>query len=137
MSPQDAHPADKFPLPDQIICPRWDRVLVRDGVSFDPTLLRMPGSGARGRGAGWPSVSRKRGQSRSPEPSMVRRRFGVLWVDDHRVMRQGLTGLLQAEPDIEIVSEASGGQTADVLTRHLFRHDSDRTACPVRRAISV
>jgi hypothetical protein len=36
----------------------------------------------------------------------------VALVDDHRVMRQGLVTLLQAEPGISIVGEASDGQSA-------------------------
>ena len=43
----------------------------------------------------------------------------VILVDDHMVMRQGLAGLLQAEPDIEIVGEASEGQSAIDLIREL------------------
>jgi PAS domain S-box-containing protein len=45
--------------------------------------------------------------------------IGVILVDDHMVMRQGLAGLLQAEPDIEIIGEASDGQSAIDLTREL------------------
>ena len=35
------------------------------------------------------------------------------------VMRQGLAGLLRAEPDIEIIGEASDGQSAIDLIREL------------------
>jgi PAS domain S-box-containing protein len=45
------------------------------------------------------------------------RKIRVLVVDDHKVVRQGLARLLTAEPDIEIVGEASDGQTAVDLTR--------------------
>jgi PAS domain S-box-containing protein len=47
------------------------------------------------------------------------KRIGVILVDDHMVMRQGLAGLLRAEPDIEILGEASDGQSAIELTREL------------------
>ena len=47
------------------------------------------------------------------------KRIGVILVDDHMVMRQGLAGLLRAEPDIEIIGEASDGQSAIDLTREL------------------
>ena len=43
----------------------------------------------------------------------------VILVDDHMVMRQGLAGLLRAEPDIEIIGEASDGQSAIDLIREL------------------
>ncbi len=36
----------------------------------------------------------------------------MLLVDDHVVMRQGLSHLLGMEPDIEVVGEASDGRTA-------------------------
>ena len=36
----------------------------------------------------------------------------VLLVDDHKMMREGLRGLLVGEPDIEVVGEASDGRIA-------------------------
>jgi DNA-binding NarL/FixJ family response regulator len=36
----------------------------------------------------------------------------VLLVDDHPVVRTGLAGMLDAEPDIEVVGAASGGEEA-------------------------
>jgi PAS domain S-box-containing protein len=47
------------------------------------------------------------------------KRLRVILVDDHMVMRQGLSGLLRAEPDIEIIGEASDGQSAIDLIREL------------------
>jgi PAS domain S-box-containing protein len=47
------------------------------------------------------------------------KRVRVVLVDDHMVMRQGLAGLLRAEPDIEIAGEASDGQSAIDLIREL------------------
>jgi PAS domain S-box-containing protein len=47
------------------------------------------------------------------------RRIRVVLVDDHMVMRQGLAGLLRAEPDMEIVGEASDGSAAVNLVREL------------------
>jgi len=44
----------------------------------------------------------------------------VLVVDDHRVMREGLTQLLTAEPDVVVVGEAADGQQAAELTRQLW-----------------
>jgi DNA-binding NarL/FixJ family response regulator len=47
------------------------------------------------------------------------KRIGVILVDDHMVMRQGLAGLLRAEPDFEIIGESSDGQSAIDLIRDL------------------
>jgi DNA-binding NarL/FixJ family response regulator/anti-sigma regulatory factor (Ser/Thr protein kinase) len=47
------------------------------------------------------------------------KRIRVILVDDHMVMRQGLAGLLRAEPDIEIIGEASEGQSAIDLIHEL------------------
>jgi CheY-like chemotaxis protein len=47
------------------------------------------------------------------------RKISVILVDDHIVMRQGLAGLLRAESDIEIIGEASDGQSAVDLIRKL------------------
>ncbi|NLF30279.1 MAG: response regulator [Planctomycetes bacterium] len=44
---------------------------------------------------------------------------GVLIVDDHRIMREGLAGLLQFEPDIEVVGEAADGAQAVELAARL------------------
>jgi DNA-binding NarL/FixJ family response regulator len=42
----------------------------------------------------------------------------VVVVDDHQVVRRGLTGFLDGEPDLEIVGEAEGGREAlDLLAR--------------------
>jgi two-component system, NarL family, response regulator LiaR len=39
-------------------------------------------------------------------------RIRVLLVDDHAVVREGLRAFLQLQPDIEVVGEADGGETA-------------------------
>ncbi|MEJ2718968.1 MAG: response regulator, partial [Deltaproteobacteria bacterium] len=46
-------------------------------------------------------------------------RIRVLLVDDHVVVRQGLSHLLSEEPDIEVVGEASDGQTSLEMVRQL------------------
>ena len=43
----------------------------------------------------------------------------VLVADDHKIVRQGLVGILQIEPDIEVVGEASDGEEAVALARKL------------------
>jgi DNA-binding NarL/FixJ family response regulator len=44
----------------------------------------------------------------------------LLVVDDHAVVRQGLVRMLQEEPDMEVVGEASNGQMAVELARQLM-----------------
>jgi CheY-like chemotaxis protein len=48
-----------------------------------------------------------------------RRAYRVLIVDDHQIVRQGLTGLLGAEPDIEVIGEAADGAQAVALATAL------------------
>lgn len=45
------------------------------------------------------------------------RRIRVLLADDHELLRAGLVGLLEEEPDIEVVGEAGDGQSAVELAR--------------------
>ncbi len=45
--------------------------------------------------------------------------YRVLVVDDHRIMREGLVGLMQFEPDIEIVGQAGDGPQAIELAEQL------------------
>jgi DNA-binding NarL/FixJ family response regulator len=51
---------------------------------------------------------------------MVMEKIRVLLADDHTVVRQGLKALLEAEPDITVVGEASTGREAVNLTRKLL-----------------
>jgi CheY-like chemotaxis protein len=55
----------------------------------------------------------------SGERRKVEGRIRVFLVDDHIVMREGLSNLLSGEPDIEIVGEASNGRDAILLAREL------------------
>jgi DNA-binding NarL/FixJ family response regulator len=45
------------------------------------------------------------------------KKIGVLLVDDHTVVRQGLRALLQSEEDIEVVGEAENGRQAVAAAR--------------------
>ncbi len=45
------------------------------------------------------------------------KRIGVLLVDDHTVVRQGLRALLQSVEDLEIIGEAENGRQAVMLAR--------------------
>jgi DNA-binding NarL/FixJ family response regulator len=56
------------------------------------------------------------GRARSPDL------LSVLIADDHPVVREGLRGMLAAEPGIRIVAEAASGDEAVVLT---IRHQPD------------
>jgi CheY-like chemotaxis protein len=48
------------------------------------------------------------------------RRIRILVVDDHVIMRQGLACLLQAQPDMEVVGEASNGESAIKMARQFL-----------------
>ena len=41
----------------------------------------------------------------------------VMIVDDHRLMREGLRSIIELEPDMEVVAEASGGRDAVMLAK--------------------
>ena len=47
------------------------------------------------------------------------RKIRVLLADDHKILRDGLSGLLAEQPDIDVVGEASDGEMAVRLTREL------------------
>lgn len=51
-----------------------------------------------------------------PEPSSATR---ILIADDHPIFRDGLRRLLEAEPDLKVVGEATDGAEAVTLTRQL------------------
>jgi PAS domain S-box-containing protein len=53
------------------------------------------------------------------KPAGMETKIRIALVDDHIVVRQGLAGLLRAEPDIEIIGEASDGQSAIELIHDL------------------
>ena len=48
----------------------------------------------------------------SPATRKVRGKIRTLLADDHAILRQGLTGILNAEEDIAVVAEATDGQEA-------------------------
>lgn len=51
------------------------------------------------------------------EPEPATGRIRILLADDHKILREGLAGLLRDQPDFEVVSEASDGQMAVELAR--------------------
>jgi CheY-like chemotaxis protein len=54
-----------------------------------------------------------------PDARVAEGAIRVVLVDDHVIVRQGLAGLLCAEPDIAIVGEASDGASAVTLVRRV------------------
>lgn len=57
-------------------------------------------------------------RSSSP-PTSHPRRHGILIVDDHPIVRQGLAGLVNHEPDLQIIGEASDAAQAMTAVRTL------------------
>ncbi len=43
----------------------------------------------------------------------------MLFVDDHKVMRQGLIAIISGQPDIQVVGEAANGREAIELAREI------------------
>ncbi|MBN9390490.1 MAG: response regulator transcription factor [Chloroflexi bacterium] len=58
-------------------------------------------------------------ETASPEKSEVATRITVLLADDHTVLRQGIRALLETQPDMAVVGEATNGREAVELARKL------------------
>jgi CheY-like chemotaxis protein len=87
-------------------------------------LLDVPLVGqnkASGNGiAGKEAAASSSGRSKTAlQGTMQPRRLRIALVDDHIAMRQGLAGLLQAEPDMEVVGQASDGESGVKLIREI------------------
>lgn len=63
-----------------------------------------------------PAETIREGRDTQGEPRAIR----ILVVDDHVIMRQGLAHLLKAQPDMDVVGEASDGQSAIKMARQLL-----------------
>jgi PAS domain S-box-containing protein len=76
----------------------------------------------RAQSGGWPAASAAGTEAVPGDVGGRRsgaRKIRVLVVDDHLVVRQGFVRLLEEEPDLEVVGEASDGMSALTLTRQL------------------
>lgn len=71
-----------------------------------------------------PVKNRSHRASNAPEadPHAGIPRIRILLADDHRIVREGLTGIVQFEPDMEIIGEAVTGREALEMARQ-FRPD--------------
>jgi CheY-like chemotaxis protein len=81
------------------------------------TLTTSPGSSVE---ASTPVTSRR--AIPSPEGTSVRGSFAkvtVLLVDDHRMLREGLRSIIDAQPDLTVIAEASNGEMAIELAQDL------------------
>ncbi|MFO7964772.1 MAG: response regulator [Desulfobacterales bacterium] len=65
-------------------------------------------------------ISSRNGIEQSALETRAGDKISVLVVDDHPVLREGLSKMLAIYPDIEIVGEASDGEEAVQLTRDLL-----------------
>ena len=66
-----------------------------------------------------PPAAAKADASAQPSISSRSQRLRVLLVDDHKIVREGLAGLLELEKDIEVVGQAADGEMAIQLAREL------------------
>ncbi len=83
--------------------------------------LQVPTGRSEARAENEPQEMKRAAESREvPEESGAEPRpIRVLIADDHKIVRQGLVGILQIEPDIEVVGEAADGEEAVALAREL------------------
>jgi PAS domain S-box-containing protein len=71
----------------------------------------------------YPFMDRRKSDKKNMSPISARTpkdRIGILIVDDHKLLREGLTGLLQMETDFEVVGEAADAPTAVELAETLL-----------------
>lgn len=66
-------------------------------------------------------VSRHMTEKKPPNAEMKipGKTIRILLADDHKILRSGMRGLLESEPDMEVVAEAEDGRTAVKLSREL------------------
>ena len=66
----------------------------------------------------------------SSVPSMIR----ILSVDDHTLLRKGVAAVVNAEPDLKLVAEASNGEGA---IEKLRIHRPDATLMDLREPLTA
>lgn len=76
-------------------------------------------SEARGKATGGMPASPRKGGPTAAGRSSAGRPIRVLVADDHAILRDGIRTLLEAEPDVAVVGEASDGLEAIDLARRL------------------
>lgn len=84
------------------------------------TLLLSSSSSSSGSGSSKDSQSPEFRHGESEIRGMnARKKIRIMIVDDHKIVREGLAGLLCLERDFELVGEASNGRMAVDLAREL------------------
>jgi PAS domain S-box-containing protein len=98
---------------------RGSRVLLRvpsaAATTFVPAEATAPSARAHVVDKARPSTA----PARAPAGRTAKHRIRVVVADDHAVALQGLTDLLSADPEIEVVGQAPDGQAAVDLVRRL------------------
>jgi DNA-binding NarL/FixJ family response regulator len=69
---------------------------------IETSIARKPGAAAPG--AGRPVLDKV---AAFPVPTVAERQLSLLLVDDHTILREGLRALLELQPDMHVVGEAS------------------------------
>ncbi|HLS29179.1 MAG TPA: PAS domain S-box protein, partial [Opitutales bacterium] len=64
-----------------------------------------------------PALGAKREGETVEESPSGQGKIRILLADDHKILREGLAGLLREQPDFDVISEASDGQMAVDLAR--------------------
>jgi DNA-binding NarL/FixJ family response regulator len=83
--------------------------------AYKKIAVVRPSGGTIGRVAVIPNISKEQVGELSRRQSRLR----VVLADDHAILRQGLRAILDAEPDLEVVGDASSIQDAVALSRCL------------------
>src|SRR6185503_14380110 len=66
-----------------------------------------------------PATGRRLSRPRRPSARGGRAVIRILLADDHALMRDGLRGMLDAQPDMEVIGEANDGAAAVEATIRL------------------
>ncbi len=77
----------------------------------------VPAGGAEPRARGETPVAARRPSKRA---ASLDARYRLLFVDDHKVVREGLIAMMENQPDILVVGAAADGREAVELTRELL-----------------